>query len=100
MIETKTTTIKIPTDILIKIKSMAVKEGTSQNSIINELINKGLENIGKNKGKIKAQLINDTLPKPKITCKKYKSLKDMGGIVKVDEEIDVTEVIDSIHTNK
>ena len=55
--ELKRTTIQIPKDILIKIKSMAVKEGKTQNNIINELITKGIEN----KEKIKTQnRVNET----------------------------------------
>jgi len=43
MIEVKKTSIQIPIDTLIKIKSLAVKKGTTQNNIIIELIKKGLE---------------------------------------------------------
>lgn len=43
------TSIKIPTDTLIKIKALAVKKGTTQNDIINDIILKGLENTEKKK---------------------------------------------------
>ena len=99
MNEVKKTTVHIPIDTLIKIKSIAVKKGTTQNNVINELINKGLENKSKTK-KIKARIINDELPKPKTKTKSYQSLKDMGGIIKLDKEVDINEVIDSIHTKK
>lgn len=95
----KTTTVKLPTDTLIKIKAMAVEKGTTQNNIINDLINKGLKATGKN-GKIKAKFINNRLPKAKNVTKEYDSLKDMAGIIEVDENIDVNEVIDNIHFKK
>ena len=58
------TSIKIPKDTLIKIKTIAVREGTSQNHIINDFINKGLEKTEKKQGKIKALVINDELKIP------------------------------------
>jgi len=98
MNEIKTTTIRIPSDTLIKIKSMAVKKGTTQNNIINDLINKGLKNT--EKGKIKARKINHELP----FYNPDKKLNSMGliGIVEVDdaENIDVQELKDSIHFKK
>lgn len=99
MNEVKTTTIKIPRDTLIKIKAIAVEEGTSQNNIINDLINKGLKIIGENKGKIKAQKINDKLPKIKGESE---NIEDLAGFIKLDDpgHANVNEVIDSIHTKK
>jgi len=51
MTQIKTTTLKIPIETLIKIKTMAVEKGTSQNNIINDLIIIGLKDIEKNKGR-------------------------------------------------
>jgi hypothetical protein len=78
---------------------MSVEKGTTQNNIINDLINKGLKATGKNE-KIKAKFINNRLPKAKNATKQYDSLKDMAGIIEVDENIDVNEVIDNIHFKK
>jgi len=57
MMELKRTTIQIPKDTLIKIKSMAVKKGKTQNNIINELSTKGIEIEEKIKGTNK---VNET----------------------------------------
>jgi predicted DNA-binding protein len=100
MMEVKTTTIRIPSDTLIKIKSLAVKKGTTQNNIINDLINRGLKNTEQNKGKIRAKLINEKLPKPKNKAKKYENLKDMAGIIKLDHETDSVKLKNSIYTDK
>ena len=54
MMELKRTTIEIPKDILIKIKSMAVEENKTQNIIINDLITKGIEGKEKMKGQNKS----------------------------------------------
>ena len=99
MNEIKTTTIRIPSSTLIKIKSMAVKKGTTQNNIINDLINKGLKNTGKT-GKIKARKINHEMPYYDPD-KKLNSM-DLIGIVEVDdaENIDVQKLKDSIHFKK
>ncbi|MDR3291105.1 MAG: hypothetical protein LBT10_03050 [Methanobrevibacter sp.] len=100
MNEVKRTTIQIPTDTLIKIKTMAVKKGKTQNTIINDLIIKGLENIEKGKGKIKARVINDELPKPKTNSKRAKRLEDMAGIIKIDKPVNAVELKNSIHLDK
>ena len=55
------TSIKIPTETLIKIKTLAVRKGTSQNSIIADFIDQGLKNIEKKQGKLKTRIINDEL---------------------------------------
>ena len=100
MIETKRTTIEISTDTLIEIKAMAVKQGTTQNKIIIELINKGLKASGNKEGKIKSRIINHEMlgydPEKKL------DFKDSAGIVKVEnpENIDVQELKDSIHFKK
>ena len=98
MIELKKTSIQIPKDMLIEIKTMAVKQGTTQNTIINNLIAKGMEKT-KQEGKIKAKIINDKLPKVK-SSEKYESLKDMAGIVKLDHKTDSVELKNSIYTDK
>jgi len=67
------TSIKIPTDTLIKIKTIAVRKGTSQNNIINDFIDNGLEKIEKKQGKIETQIINDELKIP--APKGYEKLK-------------------------
>ena len=98
MSEIEKTSIQIPSDILIEIKAMAVKEGTTQNTIINNLIVKGMEKT-KQKGKIKAEVINHKMhgydPDKKL------SFKDSVGIIEVDnpEKINVQELKDSIHYN-
>ena len=100
MIDTKRTTIEIATDTLIEIKAMAVKQGTTQNKIITDLINKGLKVTKNKQGKIKSRVINHEMlgydPDKKLNS------KDMIGIVKVEdaESIDVQELKDSIHYKK
>jgi len=96
----KTTTLRLPSETLIKIKALAVETGKSQNNIINELIDKGLKANEKNKGKIKARLINKELPEAKNVTKKYDSLKDMAGIVKLNHETDSVELKNSIYKDK
>ncbi|KZX17523.1 hypothetical protein MBCUT_01980 [Methanobrevibacter cuticularis] len=100
MIEIKQTSIQIPKDTLIKIKAIAVEKGTTQNKVIIDFINKGLENTEPKNRKVKARIISDELPEPKTKTKTYKSLKDMAGIVKVDKNIDVDEVLGNIHMKK
>ena len=99
MIEVKKTSIQIPKDMLIEIKAMAVKQGTTQNTIINNLIAKGMEKT-EQKGKIKAKIINHKMP----GYDPDKKLNSMGliGVVEVDdaEDIDVQELKDSIHFKK
>ena len=97
MIEVKKTSIQIPTDMLIEIKAMAVKQGTTQNKIINNLIAKGMEKT-KQKGKIKARKINHEMPGYDPNHKG--SLSDMVGIVKLDHETDSVELKNSIYTDK
>ncbi|MDR3223581.1 MAG: hypothetical protein LBT66_07630 [Methanobrevibacter sp.] len=100
MNEIKRTSIQIPNDTLIKIKAMAVKKGKTQNTIINDLIIKGLENTGKDEEKIKARIINNELPKPKTNSKRAKRLEDMVGVIKVDKEIDPLQLKNSIYLDK
>ncbi|KZX14235.1 hypothetical protein [Methanobrevibacter filiformis] len=52
-----TTTIKMPKETLIKIKSLAVEQGTSQKNIINALLNEALSRK-KDTGLPKARIIN------------------------------------------
>jgi hypothetical protein len=82
MIETKRTTIEISTDTLIEIKAMAVKQGTTQNKIITELINKGLKATGNKEGKLKSRVINHEM----LGYKKKKKIhfKDSEGIVEIE----------------
>ena len=67
------TSINIPSDTLIKIKTIAVRKGTSQNDVINDFINKGLKNTEEKQGKIKIYVINDELKIP--APKGYEGLK-------------------------
>ena len=94
----KTTTLRLPSETLIQIKALAVKTGKSQNNIMNELINKGLKTTGNKEGKIKARKIQ----MPFTDSNKKGSLKNIIGIAEVDnaEDIDVNELIDSIHYKK
>jgi predicted HicB family RNase H-like nuclease len=96
----KTTTLRLPKEILIKIKALAVENGKSQNSIINELINKGLKSYENNEGKIKARVINHEMPG--YDPNKKLKLNDSLGIIEVEnpEKIDVQELKDSIHYKK
>ena len=98
MIDFKTTTVKIPSNILIKIKTLAVEKGTTQNNIINELINRGLQNAETKKGKIKARKINHEMPF--YNPDKKGNLKNIVGIVKLDHETDAVKVKNSIYTDK
>jgi len=74
---------------------MAAKKGKTQNTIINDLINKGLD-AGKDEGRINTRVINDELPKPKINDKS-KSLKEMAGFIKLDEPVNIEKLINDIH---
>ena len=89
MIEVKRTSIKLPKDMLIKIKAIAVEKETTQNNVITDLIAKGLKVNEKNKGKIKAEVINHKMPF--YDPEKKVNLDDLVGIAKVDnvENIDV-----------
>lgn len=96
-----TTTIKMPKETLIKIKSLAVKKGTSQKNIINELLNEALSRrFDKSTEKIKARVINSEMPGYDPDNKV--NIDDLIGIAKVDnaEDIDVNETIDKIHYKK
>ncbi len=99
MIENKRTTIKLSKNMLKKIKSIAVEEETTQNKVITDLIAKGLE-ASQNKGKIKAKVINQEMPY--YDPDKKLNLNDLIGIAKVNnaENIDINELIDSIHYKK
>jgi predicted DNA-binding protein len=100
MIELKKTSIQIPSETLTKIKSIAAKKGTTQNNIINNLITKGLENIEDTKGKMKSRIINNELPKPKISEQEDSNLKDLGGFIKIDKEIDAIKLKRIIHSKE
>ena len=96
----KTTTLRLPSETLIKIKAIAVEKGKSQNNIINELINKGLKVNETEKGKLRSRVINHEMlgydPDKKL------DFKDSAGIVEIEnpEKIDVQELKDSIHFKK
>jgi hypothetical protein len=49
LIDVKKTSIKIPTETLIKLKEIAVRKGTTQNNVINEFINQGIEKAERKK---------------------------------------------------
>ena len=95
------TTIKIPNETLIKIKTLAVEKGTTQTDIILQFINKGLSKT-KNKatGLPKARVINSEMPGYDSNYKG--NLKNIIGTAEVDnpEKIDVQELKDSIHYKK
>ena len=76
MMELKKTSVKIPIDNLIKIKEIAVRKGTTQNNIINEFINKGIENTEKMK-----------IKEPKI------KFKDLAGKYSAGKPFDAVEDI-------
>ena len=97
MQEIKKTSIQIPSDLLIEIKAMAVKQGTSQNTIINKLIVKGMDKT-KQEGKIKAKKINHEMPG--YDPKKEVSLKEVAGIIKLDHETDSVKLKNSIYADK
>jgi hypothetical protein len=94
MIETKRTTINIPKDMLKAVKSRAIEKETTQTNIILDFIAKGLDSSGKNKPKIKQM--------PFIDPENKGNLKNIIGTGKVEnaENIDVNELIDSIHYKK
>ncbi|MGL6298330.1 MAG: hypothetical protein ACRC1M_04095 [Methanobacteriaceae archaeon] len=76
MAEVIRTSVNIPTDVLIKVKAIAVKKGTSQNNIINEFIGKGIENIEKTTNK-----------EPKL------KFKDLAGRYSAGKEFSAVEDI-------
>jgi hypothetical protein len=94
MIDFKTTTVKLPSQTLIKIKSLAVEKGTTQNNIINDLLNKAL-NETETKEKIKARKINHEMPF--YDPKRKGNLANIIGTGEVDKDIDVDKVLDNIH---
>lgn len=113
MIEVKKTSIHIPIDTLIKIKSIAVKKGTTQNNVINELINKGLEKNEKIKGENKpnetaierierltngkAEILNKDTYNPNPTKKKLNSIV---GLMDAPEGFDVVKAVEDANVRK
>jgi len=87
-----TTTIKMPKETLIRIKSLAVEKETSQKNIINDLLNKALK-IENKKGKVKAKAIQ----MPFTDSKRKGNLKNIMGTAEVNPNIDVDKVLDNIH---
>jgi N-acetylglutamate synthase-like GNAT family acetyltransferase len=95
MIESKQTSIKLPKEMLIKIKALAVEKEMTQNNIITELLAKSLNmNI---KSKKKAKFINDRLPKLEG---KAEDLEDLAGFIELDHETNSVDLKNSIHSNK
>ena len=109
MNEIKKTSIHIPIDTLIKIKSMAVKKGTTQNNIIVELINKGLEKAEKIKEENKEnetaierieRLTNgkaEILNKDTYNPSKSNSIKD---IIEAPEGFDPVQAVEDASVRK
>jgi len=95
------TSIRIPLDELVKVKEMALREKTSQNSILNDLIARGLKDKLK-EGFGGLKVVNHEMPG--YDPKHKGNLANIMGTADVDEEIakdlDVNELIDSIHTKK
>jgi len=94
MIEVKQTSIRLPKEMLIQIKALAVEKETTQNNIITEFIAKGLKTAGKDKPKIKQMPFTDP--------EKKGNMRNNAGIIEVEnpENIDVKELKDSIHFKK
>jgi len=92
MMDVKRTSIELPTNTLIKIKAMAVKKGTTQNKIINELINKGFKSTESEtkepKKKIPEYLIANKNRKP--DPEKHEK---MAGFIKNVEPFNAVELI-------
>jgi len=111
--ELKRTTIQIPKNTLIKIKSMAVKKGKTQNNIINELITKGIENEEKIKGtnkvnetaierverltKGKAQILNKDTFNPNPT---KEELNSIVGLMDAPKGFDVVKAVEEANIRK
>lgn len=94
-----TTTIRMPKETLIKIKSLAVEKGTTQTKIINDLLNIAInEREKKSKGLKKAEVINHKMPG--YNPKYQGSLDNIIGIGEVDKNIDVDKELDNIHFNE
>ena len=108
MIDLTRTTIQLPRDILIKIKSIAVEEGKTQNNIINEFIAEGLENKKKNgQNKRKETAIERverlTNGKAKIMNKNtYNPTKSnsIKGIIEAPEDFDVVKTVHDANVGK
>ncbi|KZX10136.1 ribbon-helix-helix domain-containing protein [Methanobrevibacter curvatus] len=95
------TTIKLPNETLKRIKLLAIEKGTTQKKVINDLLNQSLNRVeNKSTGKIKARIINSEMPGYDPDNKA--NIDDLIGIAKVDnaKDIDVNELIDSIHYKK
>ena len=97
MIEVKQTSVKLPKEMLIKIKAIAVEKEITQNKVITDLLAKSLNMTEKDKAKKKAKFINDKLPKLEGEAE---DLEDLAGFVKLDYETDAVELKNSIYTDK
>jgi N-acetylglutamate synthase-like GNAT family acetyltransferase len=93
MMEVKQTSIRLPKEMLIQIKALAVEKETTQNNIITEFIAKGLKTAVK-EPKIKQM--------PFIDPDKKGNFENSCGTANVEnaENLDVNELIDSIHFKK
>jgi hypothetical protein len=76
MIDVKKTSVIIPVDNLVKLKEIAVRKGTTQNSVINEFIIEGIESTEINK-----------IQEPKV------KFKDLAGKYSADKPFDAVEDI-------
>ena len=77
MVEVKQTSIRLPKEMLIQIKALAVEKETTQNNIITEFIAKGLKTAEKDKSKIKQM--------PFVDPDKKGNMGNNAGIIEVEK---------------
>ena len=99
----KKASFNIDSDLLKQLKFQAIEMQTTQTELLTEFLKEGLKK-GLSKSKIKAMKLPKAreIQMPFTDSKKEGSLKNIIGIVEVDnaEDINVNELIDSIHIKK
>jgi len=90
--------LSLEKELRSKVKKEAINQDTTMNNLIIEYIKKGL--TGNKEGKIKSRVINHEMLG--YDPERKGSLENIIGTAKVDnaENIDVNELIDSIHYKK
>ncbi|OQD58381.1 hypothetical protein MBBAR_17c00210 [Methanobrevibacter arboriphilus JCM 13429 = DSM 1125] len=87
------TTLNLNKDIMKSIKLIALNKETTQTKVINDLLEKAIENednIFKKNPKIKP------MKKSKFKKDSNKSLEDLIGSIKTKKEIDAVELINEV----
>jgi len=89
-------TLKLPNEILKRIKLLAIERGTKQNKIIKDLLIQGLNRIKNEPTRLpKFRKVNHEMPG--YNPKRKGNLANIMGTAEVDEDIDVDKLLDDIH---